>query len=114
WDVSSTGISEYRRMVEEFERACAEVGRDPSTMRRSWSGGCACAPTQEEALAFAVDLHSPDDDGDDFDFMGTPKQVIHQMRPFIDAGVDYFILDCSGFPKLTTLEMLVNEVLPAL
>jgi len=29
-------------------------------------------------------------------------------------GVDNFILDCSGFPKLTTLELLVNEVLPAL
>jgi hypothetical protein len=29
-------------------------------------------------------------------------------------GVDYFILDCSGFPNLTTLELLVNEVIPAL
>jgi len=24
------------------------------------------------------------------------------------------MLDCGGFPKLTTLEMLVSEVLPAL
>jgi hypothetical protein len=28
--------------------------------------------------------------------------------------VDYFMLDCGGFPQLTTVEMLVNEVLPAL
>jgi len=30
------------------------------------------------------------------------------------VGVDYFILDCSGFPNLTTLELLVNEVIPGL
>jgi alkanesulfonate monooxygenase SsuD/methylene tetrahydromethanopterin reductase-like flavin-dependent oxidoreductase (luciferase family) len=47
-------------------------------------------------------------------FVGTPAQVIEQMRRFIDLGVDYFMLSCGGFPKLTTLEMLVNEVLPAL
>jgi alkanesulfonate monooxygenase SsuD/methylene tetrahydromethanopterin reductase-like flavin-dependent oxidoreductase (luciferase family) len=114
WNVSSTGIREYRRMVQELERACSEVGRDPSTVRRSWGGGCACAPTREEAEAFAGDLYSPDNDGDDFGFVGTPKQIIEQMRAFIELGVDYFILDCGGFPKLTTLELLVNEVLPAL
>jgi alkanesulfonate monooxygenase SsuD/methylene tetrahydromethanopterin reductase-like flavin-dependent oxidoreductase (luciferase family) len=49
-----------------------------------------------------------------FGFVGTPQQVVEQMRPFIALGVDYFVLDCSGFPTLTTLELLVNEVLPAL
>jgi alkanesulfonate monooxygenase SsuD/methylene tetrahydromethanopterin reductase-like flavin-dependent oxidoreductase (luciferase family) len=113
WDVSSTGIERYRRLVAEFERACAEVGRDPSTVRRSWSGGCACAPTHAEARVLAGDRVS-DDDEEDFDFIGTPQQVVEQMRHFIDLGVDYFIVDCAGFPKLTTLEMLVDEVLPAL
>lgn len=114
WNVSSTGVEGYRRMAEEFERACAEVGRDPSTVRRSWSGGCACAPTQKEAEVFAGDLYSADNALDDFGFVGTPRQLIEQMRPFIDLGVDYFMLDCGGFPKLTTLEMLIHEVLPAL
>ncbi len=50
----------------------------------------------------------------DEDFVGTPSQLIEQMRPFVELGVDYFMLDCGGFPKLTTVEMLVNEVLPAL
>ena len=48
------------------------------------------------------------------DFVGTPAQIIEQMQPFIELGVDYFMLDCGGFPRLTTVEMLVNEVLPAL
>ena len=94
------------------ERACAEVGRDPATVRRTWGGGCVCAPTQAEAEALGGDRYSADND-DDFGFVGTPQQVVEQMRPFIDMGVDYFIVDCGGFPKLTTLELLINEVLPA-
>ncbi|MEZ4869404.1 MAG: LLM class flavin-dependent oxidoreductase [Caldilineaceae bacterium] len=113
WNVSSTGVAAYRHMVEAFEQACAEVGRDPATVRRSWGGGCACAPTAAEAKRLAAIRVSPDDD-DDFDFVGTPQQIIEQMRPFIALGVDYFMLDCAGFPDLTTLELLVTEVLPAL
>ncbi len=44
--------------------------------------------------------------------MGTPQQIIAQMRSFIALGVDSFLLDCGGFPNLTTLELLVHEVLP--
>jgi alkanesulfonate monooxygenase SsuD/methylene tetrahydromethanopterin reductase-like flavin-dependent oxidoreductase (luciferase family) len=114
WNVSSTGIEGYRRMAVACERACAEVGRDPATLRRTWCGGCVCAPTQAEADAIAGDRYNTNSAFDDFDFVGTPQQIIAQMRPFIDMGVDYFIVDCGGFPKLTTLELLINEVLPAL
>jgi alkanesulfonate monooxygenase SsuD/methylene tetrahydromethanopterin reductase-like flavin-dependent oxidoreductase (luciferase family) len=111
WNVSSTGPAAYRQMAAEFERACMEVGRDPASVRRTWVGGCACAPTQAEAKALAGDRFSADDDND-FGFVGTPQQVVEQMRAFVEMGVDYFMLDCAGFPLLTTLELLVNEVLP--
>jgi len=114
WNVSSTGIEGYRQLAEACERACAEVGRDPATLRRTWCGGCVCAPTQAEVKAIAGERYMGTSAFDDFDFVGTPQQVIAQMRPFIDVGVDYFILDCGGFPKLTTLDLLINEVLPAL
>ena len=114
WNVSSTAVESYRRIVEECERACAEVGRDHATLRRSWCGGCVCAPTQEEVERIVRDLNSDENGVDDFDFAGTPAQVVEQMRAFIDLGIDYFMLDCGGFPNLTALELLVNEVLPAL
>ena len=113
WNVSSIGVQTYRRRVGEFEQACAELGRNPATVRRSWCGGCACAPTEAEAKRLAGDRFSADNE-DDFGFVGTPQQIVEQMRPFIELGVDYFMVDCAGFPDLTTLEMLVIEVLPAL
>ena len=42
WNVSSTGIEGYRRMAAECERACAEVGRDPATLRRTLSASTVC------------------------------------------------------------------------
>jgi alkanesulfonate monooxygenase SsuD/methylene tetrahydromethanopterin reductase-like flavin-dependent oxidoreductase (luciferase family) len=107
------GIGAGWHLAEECERACAEVGRDGATLRRTWGGGCICASTQAEAEAIAGGLYAGND-SDTFDFVGTPQQIVEQMRPFIDMGVDYFMLDCGGFPRLTTLELLINEVLPAL
>jgi alkanesulfonate monooxygenase SsuD/methylene tetrahydromethanopterin reductase-like flavin-dependent oxidoreductase (luciferase family) len=112
WNVSSTGVSSYRQMTAIFAQACAEIGRDPAMVRRSWIGGCACAPTEAEAAALTKGRWSADND-DDFGFVGTPEQVIAQMRPFIALGIDYFMFDCGGFPNLTTLNMLIKEVLPA-
>lgn len=114
WDVSSTSIARYEILTRAFDRACAEVGRDLSTMERSWSGGCACAPTQAEAEALAGDLFSADPAGEDFGFVGTPEQIVEQMRPFVALGVRRFKLDCVDFPRVRGLDLLVNEVLPAL
>jgi len=111
WNVSSTGITDYRLCVQEFERACEDVGRAPGTVRRSWCGGCVCAPTEQE-VASMVEQRPQLQPGEDF--IGTPRQLLEQMQPFVELGVDTFILDCSGFPSLTTATMLVNEVLPAL
>jgi alkanesulfonate monooxygenase SsuD/methylene tetrahydromethanopterin reductase-like flavin-dependent oxidoreductase (luciferase family) len=113
WNVSSTGPERYRRLAEEFARACAAVGRDPATVRRSWIGGCACAPTQAEAEAIAAGRISRGDE-EDFGVVGTPGQVVEQLRPFAELGVSRFMLDCVDFPRLTTLELLIDEVLPPL
>ncbi len=117
WNVSSTSIEVYRGYFQEFEHACDEVGRDPATVRRVWSGGCLCAPTEAEVTNLAAG-RLPTGENAAYrmgeSFVGTPAQVIEQMQPFVELGVDYFMLDCGGFPRLTTVEMLAHEVLPAL
>jgi alkanesulfonate monooxygenase SsuD/methylene tetrahydromethanopterin reductase-like flavin-dependent oxidoreductase (luciferase family) len=114
WDVSSTHIERYEVLAGAFERACVEVGRDPSAVGRSWSGGCACAPTQREAEALAGDRFGADLAAEDFGFVGTPEQIVEQMRPFIALGVRRFKLDCVDFPRVRGLDLLINEVFPVL
>ena len=99
-----------------FEAACAETGRDSATVRRVWSGGCICAPTEAEVGQLLEDRRQRGNGGSyqpGEDFVGTPTQVIEQMQPFIDLGVDYFLLDCGGFPRLITAETLIDAVMPA-
>ena len=115
WNVSSTGIAEYRALTDEMERACAETRRDPATLRRIWSGGCVCAPTEAEVANLAAPRRAL---GEEYayqvgeDLVGTPAQIILQMESYIDLGVDQFLLDCGGFPRLTTIETLISDVLP--
>jgi alkanesulfonate monooxygenase SsuD/methylene tetrahydromethanopterin reductase-like flavin-dependent oxidoreductase (luciferase family) len=109
WNVSWTGPADYRDLVAELERACAEVGRDPATLRRTWFGGCACAPTEERAAALGGGRITTTSG-----FLGTPEQVVEQMQSLVDLGIDYFIIGCGGFPDLTTLELVTEQVLPAL
>ena len=113
WDISSSGLGRYERVAHEFERACAEVGRGAATVRRSWSGGLACATAQGAAEALASDRFSAQAPEDDFGFVGTPEQIVRQMRAFVGLGVQRFILDFADFPDTTGLELMLNEVLPA-
>src|SRR5262249_28536408 len=48
WVVAASDIETYRQQVEECTKACLAVGRDPKTLRRIWSGGCVCAPTESQ------------------------------------------------------------------
>ena len=114
WNASSSCLRRYQRMSVELERACTEVGRDPASVRRTWSGGIAIARTQKQAEALAGTRVSAQAEDGNFGFVGTTAQVIEQMHAFTDLGVDYFILGSEGFPSLEPLEILVNEVVPAL
>lgn len=109
WNVSSTGIAAYRSLVQTFERACVEVNRNPATVRQVWSGGCVCAPTEGKVGQLAAARYQVGED-----LVGTPAQILAQLEPFIDLGVDCFLLDCGGFPDMTTVETLIAEVLPSL
>ncbi len=112
WNVSSTGIIRYQLLVDEFTQACQDLGRDPHSVQRSWGGGCICRQTQSEAEHIGGDRYTADVD-EDFSFVGTPDQIIHQIQPFVELGVSSFMFDCGGFPDLTTLELLINRVIPA-
>ena len=113
WNVSWTGIADYRRRWPRFERACAEVGRDPATLRRTWFGGCACAPTQA-AGAKRMPTRRADPDSENFAFVGTPRRSSSRCARSSTWASITSCSDCGGFPELTTLELLVDEVLPAL
>jgi alkanesulfonate monooxygenase SsuD/methylene tetrahydromethanopterin reductase-like flavin-dependent oxidoreductase (luciferase family) len=109
WNIGNVSLEEYRMYAADMAHACHEVGRDPATLKRScWFDVCACAPTEEAARTLAHYRH-----GNVVGLVGTPAQLIDQMRQYIELGVDRFEVACSGFPDLSSVKLLIAEVLPS-
>ncbi|TMC20384.1 MAG: LLM class flavin-dependent oxidoreductase [Chloroflexi bacterium] len=109
WNASWFDLARYRQQIQICEHACATVQRNPATLRRTLFSECVCGPTNEAVRILNVKALPAQGN-----FIGTPDQIIEQMKPLVELGVDLFILSCGGFPKLTTLELLSTEVLPKL
>jgi hypothetical protein len=96
WNVPPKDVERYRRMAQEFERACAEVRARSVQVRRS---GAEVRLRTGKPEAFA---------GDPFALparMISVSSALHgnwSSSCLHRLGVDYVMLDCSGFPKLTT------------
>ncbi|HEX2908921.1 MAG TPA: LLM class flavin-dependent oxidoreductase [Phototrophicaceae bacterium] len=112
WNVSDKNYMQYSGLVATLRQQCASVGRDPASLRLTWFGRIALGKTEAEAQARgASDLMKWTRENA---FVGTPEQVIEQMRPFIELGVDYFMLDVLGLPDPDVTGMLLEDVLPYL
>lgn len=105
WNVDWATLDECRSLVQEMERACVEVARDPATLRRTWFGWAVCAASSEEARAIA---------GNNSGLIGTPGEVVGQIREYIELGFDYFVCASPRFPDPTTLRLFATEVIPVL
>ena len=44
----------------------------------------------------------------------TPAELVARLRPFVEAGILYFVVNLSDFDDLETVELLATEVLPQL
>lgn len=110
WNVSWKGIGTYRQLVAECERVCNDVGRDPSTLRRSWYGGCLCAENETQLRRLTNDQITTESA-----LVGTPQQIIEQLHSFIELGIDHFELALPFEHPLSEscFELLAHDVLPA-
>jgi alkanesulfonate monooxygenase SsuD/methylene tetrahydromethanopterin reductase-like flavin-dependent oxidoreductase (luciferase family) len=110
WSVSRKGIQAYRQLAAECERACNEVGRDPATLRRTWFGSCLCTENEAELRRLNTDNITPESA-----LVGTPQQVIEQLRAFIEQGINHFELALPFEHPMSRrcYELLADEVLPA-
>nr|BBH86651.1 LLM class F420-dependent oxidoreductase [Thermosporothrix sp. COM3] len=101
WNAPWLTPEDYAARAKVLEQECQKVGRDPSSVQRSWFGRCTCVATEQEACT----LH-------DRGLTGTPDQIAAQLQQYIDLGIDTFMLGCNSFDDMTTAELLLKEVLP--
>jgi F420-dependent oxidoreductase-like protein len=93
-----------------LRRHCAAVGRPYEHITRSNFVGILIARTEAELAAkrklFPPRLGHP--------IVGTPKQVIAQLRAFADAGVQYVVFNLPDAHNLESTYLFAESVMPAL
>lgn len=88
---------------------CERVGRNYQEIVTTWWLPVAIAKTEAEAKRIAET--SPFF----FVIVGTPAQVVEQLQPFIELGVEYFLLYFLDFPSTTgSILLFAEEVIPQL
>jgi alkanesulfonate monooxygenase len=124
--VGAPDADAYRAMSEALDARCREIGRDPSEIRRSLIKGCVIGRDLDEQRARVVEIAKVNSrlTGDDPDtllasarqrwFVGTPNEIVAQMRPFAEAGVELFMLQHFALDDRDALELLAAEVAPGL
>ena len=108
WNMPDAPWSEYSKRLAYLAEHCETEGRDLSTLRLSWFGRLAVGKTEAAALALS--------DGQWTSaraFAGTPAQVVDLMAPFVEAGVDTFMVEVLGADNPDVCALVTEEVIPA-
>jgi len=125
WNVSRLDVEMYRDRREVLERCCRDIGRDPSTIRRSVMTGFIIGRNRSEILERAAKVRevvvslahlSPEEvveNRRESWLVGTPEEVTERIRELSRLGIDLFMLQHFLMDDSDALGLLASEVLPA-
>jgi alkanesulfonate monooxygenase SsuD/methylene tetrahydromethanopterin reductase-like flavin-dependent oxidoreductase (luciferase family) len=125
WNITTGSVMDYRRVSEQLDALCREVGRDSRQIRRSIATGVlvgrnprdldaraermrACVPPlvrRPDVLSAAREMGW---------LVGTPDTLVADLRDFAEAGVERVMLGHYDLANLETLAVLAETVLPSL
>jgi len=126
WNFPTPDLETFREKSAALDARCRELGREPSTIRRSIMRGYLIGRDEVELRRRVTQLAEviPRFRGLNAEqalealrerwFVGTPEHVVDQMRPYAQAGVDLFMLQHFLLDDAAALELLAQAVVPAL
>jgi len=125
WNYTRMDQDEYRHKRQVLDQCCSDIGRDPASLRYSVMANYIIGRDQgelrERALKMAAVVprlrrESPDEilkAARDSAFVGTPAEVVDQIRKYAALGVELFMLQHFLLDDSAALELLAKEVMPA-
>jgi alkanesulfonate monooxygenase SsuD/methylene tetrahydromethanopterin reductase-like flavin-dependent oxidoreductase (luciferase family) len=106
WNLPDANFEKLQSRLPILQKQCTRVGRDPATLHLTWFGRLAVARSEADALALSNGKWTKERA-----LVGTPEQVVAEMQRFIEAGVDYFMMEILGLSNPETKAMVLEEVL---
>ena len=126
WNFAAPDLETFREKSAALDARCREVGREPLEIRRSIMRGYVLGRDEAELRdrVYRVAEVIPRLQGMEPEaaltalrgrwFVGTPEEVVDQMRNYVEAGVDLFMLQHFLLDDAEALELLASAVAPAL
>ncbi len=105
---------EWERKRNTLWNHCRTVGRDPGTIRMTWSPEVFIRETEAEIEAAG----SRSLWGEDVEswragnLVGTPEQVCEKIETYLSLGCRGLVPWCPDYPSLETLELFATKVIP--
>ena len=125
WNAGGQDVASFRAKREVLRASCEKLGRDPDTVKCSMCPAILIGLNESELQgrlrrnqkilignAAVMGASSPADLIKAGWVVGTPLQVIEQMKSLEGAGVQRFYLEIFDFDDLEVLELIAQEVLP--
>jgi alkanesulfonate monooxygenase SsuD/methylene tetrahydromethanopterin reductase-like flavin-dependent oxidoreductase (luciferase family) len=115
WNTGGT-LEDLRTKDATMRERCAEIGRDPETIEKTFSVDLLLRDSREAALARYAEvatLGGFEADTDDAPHVGTPEQVADSLRPMIELGFRHFLVDLPSPYDAETIDR-IGEVLELL
>ena len=125
WNLSRLDADLFRERSEFLDRCCDDIGRDPTTIRRSLMTSFIIGRDRSDQLERAAQVREVIPDlrsmtpaevllnRRDLWLVGTPEQIAERIREHGRLGVELFMLQHFLLDDVDALELLGKEVLPA-
>lgn len=110
WNLDIKTPADYSRKRAILQQHCAAVGRDESTITRMYSSelvAIAEDEAQARRLAAASPFYRPETS-----LVGTPAQIVAQLRAYVEAGVQVFSMRFADFPATAGIQLFSEAVIP--
>jgi alkanesulfonate monooxygenase SsuD/methylene tetrahydromethanopterin reductase-like flavin-dependent oxidoreductase (luciferase family) len=127
WNLTTASVDVYLERSTQLGEMCAEVGRDPTSIRRSVAVGFLIGRTREELRSRSQRMKGlvPPLANVETDAVaaaaqgmgwvtGSPLEIIAALKPLAKAGVDLAILGHYDLDDMAALESIAADVMPAL
>lgn len=108
WNADYYTPEDYGRKLGILRGYCAEIGRDPQTIKATYFAGGTITRDPERAIRkLPVSLGRPE-----FLLSGTPDEVCAKIEALAAVGVEQIQFNFLDFPGTESIELFLGEVLP--
>lgn len=118
WNVPTYALGDLNQKVAALDDACARIGRDPASIRRSLEAVLVIAP-DDASLGAALAAGERRFGGPGFGlhdggYVGTPSRIVDRIGEHRELGFTEFIFFFHDRATPASLELVASEVLPQL